>query len=131
MQVVCGSSEVIASANAISRAFPIYNQKSHKKSDQTVQVGFVLVGEDTTPLNGEDVKCLNALCEGIRLSQAIVDSPCNIMHTDAFLDVSVCTLYMMLTIEYKVQIAVQSANRVLYPLTFAIIVCLSVNNYLL
>ena len=87
LQVVCERSEVLASANAISQAFPIYNEKSFKKCPQTVQVGFLLVGKDVKPLDGDDVKCLNALCEGIRLAQEIVDTPTNIMHTDAFLDV--------------------------------------------
>ena len=57
-------------------------------------MGFIFVGEGVSPVNDDDVRCLDALCEGIRLAADIVDKPTNFMHTDAFLDVSyycVCT----------------------------------------
>ena len=54
-----------------------------------MEVGFIPVGGAAMPLNEEEVKCLNALCEGVRLAAEIVDMPTNLMHTDAFLDVSV------------------------------------------
>ncbi len=53
-----------------------------------MSVGFILVGEGTSPVTEDDVKCLDALTEGVRLAQDIVDRPCNHMHTDNFLDVS-------------------------------------------
>ncbi len=53
-------------------------------------MGFILVGEGNSPVTEDDVKCLDALAEGVRLAQDIVDKPCNFMHTDAFLDVSDC-----------------------------------------
>ena len=87
LQVVCKRSEVLASACAIARSFPIYNEKSGAKTPEKVEVGFIIVGEDTTLLNKEDVECLNAICEGVRLAQEIVDTPTNIMHTDGFLEV--------------------------------------------
>lgn len=91
MQIICEHSEVVASACAVSRAFPIYNQKTGSSCtmDQVVEVGFILEGGEATHLSQEDVNCLNALCEGVRLAQEIVDMPTNFMHTDAFLDVSV------------------------------------------
>lgn len=82
---------MVAYTCAISRAFPVYDQKSREKSNQRVDVGFILVGGDATPLSQEEVKCLNAMCEGVRLAQEIVDMPTNLMHTDAFLDVSATT----------------------------------------
>ena len=85
--MVCERSEIVAYACAISRAFPIYDQKTKTKCDQRVEVGFIPVGGDSAPLSQEEVKCLNALCEGVRLAQEIVDMPTNLMHTDAFLDV--------------------------------------------
>ena len=83
---------MVAYAGAISRAFPIYNQKTGQKCEQKVQVGFILVKGDSSLLSAEEVKCLNALCEGVRLAQEIVDLPTNFMHTDAFLEVRLCTL---------------------------------------
>ena len=73
----------------MSRAFPVYNRKSgESKTAQKVSVGFIPVGEDAREVGEEDVKCLGALCRGIRLAQEIVDAPTNEMHTDAFLEVS-------------------------------------------
>ena len=86
--MICERAEVLASACAIARAFPIYNEKCGR-SDQEVDVGFIVVDKDATPLGEEEVKCLNALCEGVRLAAEIVDMPTNHMHTDAFLDVSI------------------------------------------
>ncbi len=88
--MVCERADVLASACAISRAFPIYNGKSDKRGDQLVEVEFILVEKDATPLNEEEATCLNAMCEGVRLAQEIVDMPTNFMHTDGFLDVSKC-----------------------------------------
>ena len=78
---------MLASGCAVCRAFPTYSLKTKSRKEQTVTVGFVLVG-DNPPVTDDDVKCLNALCEGIRLAQEIVDTPANFMHTDMFLDVS-------------------------------------------
>ena len=74
----------------MSRAFPIYNRKSGTGSSkaQKVSVGFILVGADVREIGDDDIKCLGALCEGIRLAQEIVDAPTNEMHTNIFLDVS-------------------------------------------
>ena len=89
LQVVCERSEILASGCAVSRAFPVYNRKSgESKTPQKVSVGFIPVGEDTQEVGDDEVKCLGALCRGIRLAQEIVDAPTNEMHTDTFLDVS-------------------------------------------
>ena len=86
---MCELEEVVASGCAISRAFPLYNQKTGSKSpcEQVVEVGFILTGPK--PILPDEVQCVNALCEGVRLAQEIVDTPTNIMHTDGFLDVSI------------------------------------------
>ncbi len=90
---MCSNSEVLASGCAISRAFPLFNRKSGGGgggggSNQVIEVSFIPVGSGAVPFTPEDVKCLDALSEGIRLAQEIVDAPTNFMHTDAFLDVS-------------------------------------------
>ncbi len=58
---------------------------------QLLSVGFIVVGEESSPVTEDDVKCLDVLAEGVRLAQDIVDKPTNFMHTDAFLDVSTCS----------------------------------------
>ena len=79
---------MLALGCAVSRAYPIYNRKSGREWVQKVTVGFILVGNNARDLGDPDVKCLSALCTGIRLAQEIVDAPTNEMHTDIFLDVS-------------------------------------------
>lgn len=79
---------MVAYSCAISRSYPIYDQKTKSKPSQRVDVGFILVGP--SPYSQEDVKCLNALSGGVRLAQKIVDLPCNFMHTDGFLEVREC-----------------------------------------
>lgn len=91
---------MLASGCAVSRAYPTYSMKTgSEKQQQTVTVGFVLVGDSSPSVTDSDVKCLNALCEGIRLTQEIVDTPPNFMHTDGVLDVSLlfcCLLTLVL-----------------------------------
>ena len=87
-QVVCPRTEILASGCAVSRAFPIYIRKTCGQEKQTIAVGFIPVGDNSTSVTDEEVKCLSALSEGIRLAQEIVDAPPNEMHTDSFLDVS-------------------------------------------
>ena len=50
-----------------------------------VNVEFICT--DGRSLTEEDVSCLNHVARGIEMSAKIVDTPCNEMHTDAFLDV--------------------------------------------
>ena len=88
---------MLASGCAVSRAYPIYNRKSGGEKVQKVTVGFILVGDDARDLDDADIKCLGALCTGIRLAQEIVDAPTNEMHTDIFLDVSQLLLLVKLT----------------------------------
>lgn len=62
--MVCARSEVLASACAVARAFPVYSRKTHDHKKQTVCVGFLIVGSDASPLTDEEVECLNVVCEG-------------------------------------------------------------------
>ena len=48
----------------MSRAFPLYSRKTPGASAQTVRVGFIVVGDHTSPVTEDDVKCLMAECEG-------------------------------------------------------------------
>lgn len=74
---------------AVARSFPLYSCKSAFNSWRpiTITVEFCFKGEDTTPPTEKEIACLDAAADGIRLTAQIVDTPCNEMHTDAFLEV--------------------------------------------
>ena len=78
---------MFASGCAVARAFPLYSSKSASKGRRSVTVEFLLVGPDTSPLQADELRCLSEVADGIRLAAKIVDMPCNMMHTDAFLEV--------------------------------------------
>ena len=72
---------------------------------KTVTIEFVLVGKNDSPITSEDVECMSAVAESIRLSARLVDMPCQDMHTSAFVQVNtknmvgiyyiLCILYIM------------------------------------
>ncbi|EDO41614.1 predicted protein [Nematostella vectensis] len=84
--VVCERSAVFASACAVARCFPLFSLKTNNKTKRTVTVEFLVVGKDATPLTEDDVSCLTAAAESVRLAAKIVDIPCNDMNTDHFLE---------------------------------------------
>jgi probable aminopeptidase NPEPL1 len=84
--VVCERGELLASGCAVARAFPTYSSKTASTPPQTVTVGFIVVGGGASPVTDDDIKCLSAECEGIRLAAEIVDAPANEMHTDTFIE---------------------------------------------
>uniref|UniRef100_A0A670I0K2 Syntaxin-16 n=1 Tax=Podarcis muralis TaxID=64176 RepID=A0A670I0K2_PODMU len=87
--MVCERSEVFASACAIARAFPLFTQRSsasRRTEKKSVIVEFFLVGQNNGPVEVETLKCLESAAEGIRLAARIVDTPCNEMNTDSFLE---------------------------------------------
>ncbi|KAM8867148.1 putative aminopeptidase NPEPL1 isoform 1-T1 [Synchiropus picturatus] len=87
--MVCERSEVFASACAIARAFPIFSRRSSSSSrteKKHVTVEFLIVGQDSSQLDASDLKCLSNAADGVQLAARIVDTPCNEMNTDHFLD---------------------------------------------
>ncbi|XP_019869524.2 probable aminopeptidase NPEPL1 [Aethina tumida] len=94
--VVCERKDVYASACAVARAFPQYSKKtSSANSDEsvTVYVEFLIVSTNSPCENGEiselteeEVNALENAATGIRLAARIVDTPCNEMNVDHFLD---------------------------------------------
>ena len=76
---------------AVSRAFPLFNRKevnsSLKHSSTSILVEFLFVGANTTALDQSEVDFLNSTAESVRLAARIVDTPCNEMDTDHFLEV--------------------------------------------
>ncbi|CAH1268766.1 NPEPL1 [Branchiostoma lanceolatum] len=85
--LVCEKSEVFASACAVSRVFPCFSRKSGASQKRKIVVEFLLVdgGKEKT-ISEDEAKCLQAACDAIRLTAQIVDTPCNEMNTDDFLN---------------------------------------------
>ncbi|MED6274235.1 putative aminopeptidase npepl1 [Characodon lateralis] len=87
--VVCERSDVFASACAVARAFPLFTRRSassRRTEKKHVTVEFVAVGNDSRPLDDVEIRCLANAADGVRLAARIVDTPCNEMNTDHFLD---------------------------------------------
>ncbi|XP_045192143.2 probable aminopeptidase NPEPL1 isoform X2 [Mercenaria mercenaria] len=86
--IVCERKDLVASAAAVARTLPLYSRKSSASSTgRTVVVEFLLVGEgNDKPLDEDDIGCLNAVAEAVRLTAKIVDIPCADMHTNQFLN---------------------------------------------
>ena len=51
-----------------------------------VQVEFIIVDEGNAGLSENDAETLSQSAFGIQLSARIVDTPCNEMHTDGFIE---------------------------------------------
>lgn len=87
--MVCERSEVFASACAIARAFPLFTRRSsasRRADKKCVTVEFVLIGQNNGPMEFTTLKCLESATEGVRLAARIVDTPCNEMNTDHFVE---------------------------------------------
>jgi len=77
--------ELFASACAIARVYPEYNMKtlSATPPPRTVTVEIILASGES--LAREELELLDNAAKSVRLSARIVDAPCSVMHTDAFL----------------------------------------------
>uniref|UniRef100_A0A8C8XES3 Probable aminopeptidase NPEPL1 n=1 Tax=Panthera leo TaxID=9689 RepID=A0A8C8XES3_PANLE len=87
--MVCERSDAFASACALARAFPLFTHRSgasRRTEKKTVTVEFFLVGQDNGPVEVSTLQCLTNATEGVRLAARIVDTPCNEMNTDTFLE---------------------------------------------
>ncbi|XP_053560861.1 probable aminopeptidase NPEPL1 [Bombina bombina] len=87
--MVCERSEVFASACAIARAFPLFTRRSsasRRSEKKCITVEFLLIGQNNGPLEVTTLKCLESATEGVRLAARIVDTPCNEMNTDHFIE---------------------------------------------
>ena len=95
--------DVYASGCAVSRAYSSYTRKttgdppnvtSRQGKDAVVNVEFLIVDEDgeadskavPSQLSEEDINALVTSCEAIKTTARIVDTPCNEMNTDAFVE---------------------------------------------
>jgi hypothetical protein len=77
---------VYASGCAVARAFPVYSRKTDvAKANTVVTVEFVCPAGGA--VTEEELKALSESARAIQLAARIVDTPCNEMHTDAFIEV--------------------------------------------
>ncbi|XP_033626307.1 probable aminopeptidase NPEPL1 [Asterias rubens] len=86
--IVCERSCVFASACAAARAYPLFSRRLGSKGSSTrvVTIEFILVGENSSkPLTDGDIQTLAVTADAVRQSARIVDTPCNEMNTDHFL----------------------------------------------
>ena len=98
--VVCRQEDVYASGCAVARAYSLYNKKTvgdlpnvHGRQEREVQVSveFLIVDESTEKvspgaLSKEDRTVLESSSEAIHLTARLVDTPCNEMNTDHFVE---------------------------------------------
>ncbi|XP_034243445.1 probable aminopeptidase NPEPL1 isoform X1 [Thrips palmi] len=100
--IVCERQDVLASACAVARAYPIYSRKTLKPTSTpngtagaactatsaTVRVEFILVdggkGENVQPLSDGDLLSLEEICASVRTVARIVDTPCSEMNVKDF-----------------------------------------------
>ena len=87
-QIVCERNAAFALGCAVARAYPSFTRKKgSNKAGRTVTVEYLFVGDDKTPLTQDEANCITYAAESVRLAARIVDTPCNEMNTDCFLEV--------------------------------------------
>nr|CAD7449581.1 unnamed protein product [Timema bartmani] len=116
--IVCRREDVFASACAVARAYPLYSRKttnnlSASTKTATVQVEFVLLSssddassmavsngtaEGELVLGEGDIELLKNAAMAVRLAARIVDTPCNEMNVDTFVQVSLPPLVFTLSL---------------------------------
>ncbi|XP_054288440.1 probable aminopeptidase NPEPL1 [Macrosteles quadrilineatus] len=89
--VVCERKDVFASGCAVARAFPLYSRKFARVMENTtvtVTVEFLVLEEDgsVSMVTREEAAALQSAADGIRLAARIVDTPCNEMNVDIFVN---------------------------------------------
>lgn len=91
---MCEKKDLYASASAVARAFPLYSRKTgsdHSNTEKViVNVEFILIENDTivvgNVLSDNDIEVLSNTSNGIQLAARIVDTPCNEMNVEHFLN---------------------------------------------
>ncbi|RUS86109.1 hypothetical protein EGW08_006129, partial [Elysia chlorotica] len=84
--IVCERENVFASGLAVARALPLYSAKSNSSNGlRKVTVEFLVIeDEQIAQLNEEELQCLRAAADGVRLAAKIVDMPCSEMNVHHF-----------------------------------------------
>ncbi|KAJ8979435.1 hypothetical protein NQ317_003214 [Molorchus minor] len=96
--IVCERSDLYASACAVARAYPLYSKKSSGSGEGeviTIYVQFIIIpnnfGKENSAAEGgeltaQEIAALDEAAKGIRMAARIVDTPCNEMTVDHFLE---------------------------------------------
>jgi len=99
--IVCRQEDVYASGCAVARAYSLYTRKttgdppnvqSRQNRDITVNVEFLIVDDEeenaakAIAMTDNDINALQSSCDAINMTARIVDTPCNEMNTDAFVE---------------------------------------------
>lgn len=89
--LVCEKKDVFASACAVIRAFPLYSRKSlSDNSVTTVSIEFIIIDDCNVLTSGQitsdDIACLEEAARSIRMAARIVDTPCNEMNVNDFIN---------------------------------------------
>lgn len=100
-QIICEKQDVFPSATAVARAYPLYSRKTNlssklgatsaEKVPIAVSVEYFLL-DNAIPLTEDECLMLERAAESVRLTARIVDTPCNEMNTDHFLEVNKCLI---------------------------------------
>lgn len=93
--IICEKQDVFPSAAAVARAYPLYSKKTNmssklaaastEKMSITVTVEYFLL-DNAIPLTEDECVMLERAAESVRTTARIVDTPCNEMNTDHFLE---------------------------------------------
>ena len=85
--VVCKEQDIVACGTAIARCYPLFSMRNlnRSKPSRTVSIEVAVVGEQTCSTE-EIAACMSDVVESVRGAAQIVDKPCNIMNTTAFVD---------------------------------------------
>ncbi|KAI4468808.1 leucine aminopeptidase-related [Holotrichia oblita] len=90
--IICDKSDVYASGCAVARAFPLYSKKTSSGFSENVNVSVEFIVMPSNEYDGEvnevtteELRALEDAAYGIRLAAKIVDTPCNEMDVDLFL----------------------------------------------
>lgn len=78
-------SNIMASCAAIARAFPLFSLKTTNSGYESVEIELVVLDGEEKPTDS-DMQFLHNLCTNIRECCKLVDTPADILHTEAFLD---------------------------------------------
>jgi len=89
--VVCEKKDVFALGSAVARAFPLYSRKLARvmeNSTITATVEFLVLEDDDSvaAISREEASVLQAVADGVRMTARIVDTPCNEMNCDHFIN---------------------------------------------
>lgn len=79
--------DVYASVTALSRCFPLYDSRTNVSTpSDNIEVEIELMVSDNKELSATEISFLETLCESIRITAKLIDTPCNVLHTEAFAD---------------------------------------------